>query len=99
MLKTRLLCVLLIATVCCLSLPEIQAKTTCEAMARKNYENGLTDCGVFLGIGIASCHMSLLVPAAFLVCQSIVIGSAAYCIHRVEQQYRDTLEFCLQESA
>lgn len=92
----RLVCVLLIVTVACLSVPELNARNACQIQAFRNYKDDQRDCSIQLASGIALCHMSLLVPAAFLVCQTATIGLSIYCFHRAQSQYQATMLACAQ---
>lgn len=94
----RFVCALVMVTVAILSVPELKAASPCQIQAYKNYRDDQQDCGYQLGSSVALCHLSLLNPPVFLLCQGAAVGWAAYCMHRAEMQYRDTMEACQQES-
>lgn len=98
MVGKKLVCMLLIVTVGCLFLPEMEARTACEEQARKNYSSDVADCAISYGIGAAGCFTSVLLPMVFAACQFVASGMLLYCEHRASLQYRDTLETCDQES-
>lgn len=98
MARKRFICVLLLVSILSFSLPEVEARTACEEMAHNNYRSAVADCAISYGIGAAGCFSSILLPMVFAACQFVASGMLLYCEHSASLTYRDTLEFCDQES-